>query len=169
VNALSLAALLVVALGFRLLWRGEDAAAPATGPAALLRALGVGGRPAAALETAGVTSGRYPRAEGAPLFLVRGEVISRAARPLARVRVDVEVVRGGRVLAARSAPAGAIPTPEELFAVKDAARLDALAAAVARRALAVGPGAPVPFLVAFADLPEDLTGASLRVVATAER
>lgn len=167
VNALSLAALLVVALGFRLVWRGEGVTAPATSPAALLRALGVGGRPAAALETAGVSSGRYPRAEGAPLLLVRGEVISRAPGPLARVRVDVEVVRGGRVLAARSAPAGAVPTPEELHAVKDAAGLDALSAAVARRARAVGPGAPVPFLVAFVDVPEDLTGAALRVVATA--
>lgn len=169
VNAASLAALLVLALGFRVLWRGPGAGEAAASPAALLRAIGLGGRTGAALETAGVTSGRYPRAAGAPLLFVRGEVVSRSAGPLRRVRVDVEVVRGGRPIAARSALAGAVPTAEELFAVKDAAALDALSAAVAPRARAVRPGEPVPFLVAFTDVPDDLTGASLRVTASAVR
>lgn len=167
VNAVSLAALLVVALAFRVLWRGEGAVGAAAGsPAALLRAIGLGQRPAAPLETSRVTSGRYPRAAGAPLLLVRGEVISRSPAPLDLVRVDVEVVRAGRVVAHRSALAGAVPTPEELHAARDATALDALSRRLATRARSVPPGDPVPFLVAFADVPEDLTGASLRVVAS---
>lgn len=165
VNALSLAALLVVALAFRVLWRGEGTAA-AWSPSALLRAVRLGERSAASLETAGVTSGRYPRAAGPPLLLVRGEVISRAPAPLARVRVDVEVMRGGRVLAHGSGLAGAVPTPEELHAVKGAAGLDELAGAISARARAAPPGVPVPFLVAFDDVPDDLTGASVRAVAS---
>jgi predicted Zn finger-like uncharacterized protein len=168
INAVSLAALLGVALAFRVLWRGEGTAA-AWSPSALLRAVRPGERTAASLETAGVTSGRYPRAAGAPLLFVRGEVISRAPAPLARVRVDVEVVRAGRVLAHRSGLAGAVPTAEELHAVKDAAALDALASAISGRARDVRPGAPVPFLVPFAEVPEDLTGASVRVVASPAR
>ena len=169
INAVSLAALLGVALAFRVLWSGEGTAAAAWSPSALLRAVRPGERTAASLETAGVTSGRYPRAAGAPLLFVRGEVISRAPAPLARVRVDVEVVRAGRVLAHRSGLAGAVPTAEELHAVKDAAALDALARAISGRARDVRPGAPVPFLVPFAEVPEDLTGASVRVVASPAR
>jgi predicted Zn finger-like uncharacterized protein len=170
VNAISLAGLLVVALTFRVLWRGEGAAGvPAASPAALLRAIGLGARPVVPLDTASVTSGRYPRAAGAPLLFVRGEVISRSPAPLARVRVDVEVVRAGSIIAHRSALAGAVPTPEELHAVKDAAALEALSVAIAARAQSVRPGDPVPFLVAFTDVPEDLTGASLRVMASPAR
>lgn len=162
VNAVALAALLAVALAFRVLWGGGVGRGPS-----VIAALGGSAAREDVLVASGVTSGRYERASGPPLLFVRGEVTSHAAAPLTGVRVEVQVIRDGRVLAAGVARAGAVPTSEELHAVTDAAALDALAAAVARRVTgAVRPGEAVPFLVALADLPEDLSGASIRVVAS---
>lgn len=164
VNAVALAALLAAAVAILALWRTEgpiDAAA--LRPSAVLAALRSGGgdAPFAARE---VRSGLYERERAPPVLFVRGSVVSRAAAPVPRVRVTVEVLRGGAVVARGDAVAGALPTPEELWGAKDAAALAAVAAAAARRAPArVSPGDAVPFLVAIADQPADLSGTTLRV------
>lgn len=68
------------------------------------------------------------------------------------------------MIARGEALAGAVPSPEALHGAADAAALAAAAREAAARAPArIAPGDAVPFLVAIADHPADLEGASLRV------
>jgi hypothetical protein len=164
VNTIALAALLLVAGTMLAVWRsGGPLDAQALRPSRLLAALGhgSGAGPVLAQE---IRSGAYERERGPPILFVRGKVVSRANAPISGVKVAVEVVRAEVVVARGEAPAGAVPTPEELFHAVDAAALATLAETVAARApAAVRPGEALPFLVAIADHPADLEGASLRV------
>jgi predicted Zn finger-like uncharacterized protein len=163
VNAMALAALLVLVLAILVVWRGGLAPSDALRPSAILAALAPR-PPSGVLSVSGVTSGLYERARGSPLLFVRGTVISRAATPLEGVRVLVEVVRDGAVLARGEVPAGAVPGPEALYGAVDGAALSrALAEAAAPGGARLAPGASAPFLVAFDDDPASLAGASLRV------
>ena len=163
VSVMSLGALLVMALVILVVWRGGLAPADALRPSAVLAVLAPR-PPTGAVAASGVTSGRYERARGAPLFFVRGTVTSTSARPLEAVRVIVEVVRGDTVLARGEVPVGAIPGPEALFGASDAAALArALAKAARPGGARLAPGESAPFLVAFADDQLDLAGAFLRV------
>jgi hypothetical protein len=168
VNAVSLAVLLLAALALVVVLRGNTRLeARSFRPAALFGALG--SREAGPVVATDVTNGLFERARGAPLLFVRGRVLSRLAGDLPAVRVRVEVVRDGTVLARGETWAGALPTPEELWAADDEAALDALAASLrARAARPVRPAQSVPFLVAIADYPTDLSGASLRVTTAPE-
>jgi predicted Zn finger-like uncharacterized protein len=164
-NTLALAVLLAVTLGFLVVWRSEGAIESLSSlrPSALLAALGRSGEesPFAAVD---VRSGVYEREKGPPVLFVRGKVISRAPAAVRSVKVVVEVVRGDGVVARGEALAGAVPTPEELYQVGDGPALAGLAEAAARRAPPeIRPGDAVPFLVAIADAPADLDGASVRV------
>jgi predicted Zn finger-like uncharacterized protein len=164
-NTLALAVLLAVTLGILVVWRSEGAidSLSSLRPGAVLAALGRGGAasPFAAVD---VRSGLYEREKGPPVLFVRGKVISRAPAAVRGVKVLVELVRGDGVLARGEALAGAVPTPEELYQVGDGPALAGLAEAAARRAPAeIRPGDAVPFLVAIADVPADLDGASVRV------
>jgi hypothetical protein len=162
VSALALAALLSLALVILVVWRGGLAPADAFRPSAVLAAL-VHRPPPGPVVASGVTSGLYERARGAPLLFVRGTVTSTSAQPLEGVRVVVEVVRGGTVLARGEAPAGAVPGPEELHGVVDAAGLAGVLAAAAAGGGRLAPLGSAPFLVAFSEDPSGLAGASLRV------
>ncbi|MGB8932889.1 MAG: zinc-ribbon domain-containing protein [Anaeromyxobacteraceae bacterium] len=160
VNAVSLLALLAVALAFLAYWRGvRPGLQLLTGPAAVLS--GAGGAPFSAVQ---VRSGIYDRSDAPPVLFVSGAAVSHASAAVPGLRVRVEVVRKGAVLARGEASAGAVPTPEELYASRDAA---GLAAAVARRVRTkladVKPGESVPFMVAISDYPGDVAGARLRV------
>jgi hypothetical protein len=166
VNAVALAALLAVAVAIRVVWRGEATVeSGALRPSAIVTALGGAGVAAGPLALVDVTNGHYERAQGGPILFVRGKVVCRAAL-LRAPRVEVELVRDGRVIGRGAARAGALPTAEELHAASDGPALEALLAALAARAPAeVRPGETVPFLVPVADAPDDLEGASLRVTA----
>jgi predicted Zn finger-like uncharacterized protein len=163
VSAMALAALLVLALAILVVWRGGLAPSDALRPSAILAALAH--RPASGeLSATGVTSGLYERARGTPLFFVRGAVTSAASTPLEGVRVIVEVVRDGAVLAHGEVPVGAVPGPEALYGALDLAALSKAVADVASpEGARLAPGASAPFLVAFDDDPANLVGASLRV------
>lgn len=164
VNAVSLLALLLVAVALLVVWRGNLPLSEAFHPSRLLAALTHRDRVAPPFQPHGVTSGLYERASGAPLLFVRGEIRSNAAAPVAAVKVAVELVRDGAVVARGEAVAGGLPTPEELFEAGDAAALARVAeAAAARAAGPVAPGGSVPFLVALAEYPGDLGGVALRV------
>jgi predicted Zn finger-like uncharacterized protein len=169
VNAFSLAVLLLAALALLVVWRGGLPLAEATHPSSLLAALSRRAGDAGPFETRQITSGLYERQRGAPLLFVRGIVVSRAPGPVAAVRVAVDVVKDGRVLAHGEARAGGLLTPEELYQATDPGALARLAEAAAGRAPAqVSPGETLPFLVAIADDLADLTGATLRLTADAE-
>ncbi|HSM91941.1 MAG TPA: zinc-ribbon domain-containing protein [Anaeromyxobacteraceae bacterium] len=160
VNAISLVALLAVALGFLAYWRG---ARPGAGALASLRP-DAGAVATAPFTATRVRSGLYERADAPPVLFVAGAAVSHAAGAVPGLRVRVEVLRKEVVIARGEASAGAVPTPEELNASRDAA---GLAEAVARRLKGkrqpVTPGADVPFLVAISDYPADVAGAALRV------
>jgi predicted Zn finger-like uncharacterized protein len=164
VNAIALAALLAAALAILVVWRTEGHLdATSLRPAAIVAGLRRAGAPGP-FSPRDVRSGLYEREKGPPVLFVRGEVVSRAPAPVAGVKVAVEIVRDGRVIARGEALAGAVPTPEALHRAADAAALAAVAREAASRAPSrVAPGDAVPFLVAIADHPADLEGASLRV------
>jgi hypothetical protein len=163
VSAMALAALLLLSLAILVIWRGGLSPADAFRPSAIVAALAPR-TPTGALTASGLQSGLYERARGAPLLFVRGEVVSRAKAPLEDVRVVVEVVRDGAVLACGEVLAGAVPGPEALHGALDAEALArALAEAAPPTIAPLAPGATVPFFIAFLDYPANLAGASLRV------
>ena len=168
VNAVALAALLALALAIVVVWRGGRLEAAAFRPAAIIAALRHGAA-AGPFVTAGVRSGLYERERGAPLLFVRGEVVSRAPAAVRAVRVVVEVVREGTVVARGEALAGAVPTAEELWRVQSTDALERVArTAAGRTPERIAPGDEVPFLVAFDEYPPELAGAALRVSAVPE-
>jgi predicted Zn finger-like uncharacterized protein len=156
VNALSLAALLAVALGFFALSRGDRAGGVLHG--------GTGPADAAPFTATGVHTGLYERLDAAPLLFVSGTAVSNGPAAVAALRVRVEVLRGEAVVARGEARAGAVPTVEELSSARDAAALTAVSERSGAAAPAeVKPGASLPFLVAIADYPPDVAGARVRV------
>lgn len=163
VNAISLVALLAVAAGLLVAWRGGVPAAEALRPSRLLAALFPRDAAVGPFAAGEVTSGFYDRARGGPLLFVRGQVTARGETPATAVRVTVELVRDGQVLARGEALAGAVLSPEVLHDAADGAALARAQAALAPAP--VGPGRAVPFLVAIADYPADLAGVALRVTA----
>jgi len=91
-------------------------------------------------------------------------VVSNSMAPLEGVRVVVEVVSDGAVVARGEVPVGAVPGPEALHGATDAASLaKALADAAPAGAVRLAPGGTAPFLIAFADYPPSLAGATLRI------
>jgi predicted Zn finger-like uncharacterized protein len=157
VNAISLIALLAVAVAFLAYWRGSR-----PGVGLLLRPAEVLGGSAPFTATQ-VRSGLYERSDAPPVLFVAGAAVSHASSAVPGLRVRVEVVRKGAVLARGEARAGAVLGPEELYASRDAAGLAAAADRRARGAARVKPGQSVPFLVAISDYPADVAGAGLRV------
>lgn len=168
VNAAALAVLLLVAFALLAGWRTRGKVElSALRPTAVLEALRGGAKATFAAEQ--VSSGIYERALGPPVLFVRGVAVSRAAGPVRRLRVAVEVTRDGRTIARGEALAGAVPGAEELHGAADGAALAAVVrAAEARRPRQIRGGEAVPFLVVIADHPADLAGAALRVSVEAE-
>jgi hypothetical protein len=152
VNALSLLALVVVALGMFTWWRtnrGEPAI--------------FSGAPLVATHVAGTL---YETASGKPVLVVRGEVVASGGAPVGRALVTVELVDGGRVVARATATPGAHPTAEEVHAVDGAAAAERLAAAVAARAAPSDRAGPARFTAVLADLPPGAERLVLRATAT---
>jgi Meckel syndrome type 1 protein len=164
-NAVALAALLLVSLAILVVWRtGGSIDAASLRPAAVLGVLRGGGASKGPFVASELRSGVYERARGAPILFVRGKAVSRAAAAVGALKVSVELVRAGEVLARGEAIAGAVPTPEELHSAADDAALALVAEAARARAPAeVRPGDAVPFLVALGAAPPELEGATLRL------
>jgi hypothetical protein len=156
-------ALLAVVLGLLALWRGvRPGAGGLLRPSEMLGSVG-GGAPTP-FATSQLRSGIFERPDAPPLLFVAGTALSHAPAPVAGLRVSVEVVRRGAVVARGEARAGPAPTPEDLAGFRDAA---SFAAELARKGVkpppSVKPGDALPFLVAIADFPADVAGAELRV------
>lgn len=167
-NAVSLAALLFLSVALLVMWRGGGSVSAALRSTPMLA--GLAGAPADAtpFPARDLSSGLFDRAEGAPILYVHGTITSHAPAAVAGVRVSVEILRGDAVVARGEALAGAVPTPEDLHAVRDAADLSRRAGEWTRRApVRVGQGDALPFLVAMLDVPADLTGTTVRVSAAA--
>lgn len=162
VNAISLVALIAVAIGILAFWRGlRPGAGGSLQPRALFGAIR---GPAAPFSASQVRSGLFDRADAPPVLFVTGEAVSHAAAAVTGLRVRVELLRRGAVVARGEARAGAVPTSEQLYGSKDGAELAALLDGLARSAPAkVRPGDAVPFLVAIGDAPADVSGIGLRI------
>jgi hypothetical protein len=148
VNALSLIALIALAVVLFQVWRGrqQNATEAPSGPAA---AVDVSSRP-------------YETASGKSVVVVRGRV--KAAQPLARAEVRVELLDGGRPVATGRALAGAIPTAEEVHGIGSAADAEQLADAIASRAPSgIAAGEVLPFTAVVADPPAGLDALEVRV------
>ncbi|HET8725549.1 MAG TPA: zinc-ribbon domain-containing protein [Anaeromyxobacteraceae bacterium] len=138
-NVLSLAALLLVTVGIVAWWRGDS-------PAAVLR--WPWSRPAGAVEVTQVSSGVYEGPRGMPVLFVRGAVRAGDAPVTGPVAVRVALSRGGRPIATAVAPAGAVPSPEDVAVVASPEDLGRLTASMQARApTRLEARAEAPFLV----------------------
>jgi hypothetical protein len=154
VNALSLVALVVLAVVLFQVWRGRQLVDRAGGAAS----------PAVALD---VVSAPYDTASGRQVVVVRGRV--QAAQPLARAEVRVALLDGGRPVATGRAIAGAVPSAEEVHAIDTTADVERLVQASAARAPSrIAAGEVLPFAVVVAEPPPDLSAVEVRVSVRAE-
>lgn len=157
VNSLSLALLLALAGAIFITWKGG-------GPSALWATLGAGAREEPLLVRE-VHTGLYDTAAGRPVLFVRGRVLARGGAA-GRVRVRVELVDAGRTLAQGEGLCGALPSPEEVWALEGPADVDGLRTALAARAAPrMAPGEVQPFLVVLGSVPSELRRLDLKVVA----
>lgn len=133
-------------------------------PADILQLLA--GRPAGDLVAGELHSGPYATATGRSLLVVRGRVINRGSSPRGPVAVAAEVLHRSGAALRQTALAGALPTPEDLWRVENAAALAELNARSAKAAERLPPGGSAPFAVVFFDCPEDLAERELRLTLT---
>ncbi len=154
-NSASLVVLLLLASALFVYWKGG-------GTAAVWATLGRSGD--GALAARNVQSGLYDTASGKAALFVRGEVLA-AAGSSAPVRVRVELLENGRKVAGAEGLSGALPSPEEIWAVSSAESEARLRAELQARGARLEPNRPVPFLVVLWEHPADLRGLDLRVVA----
>ena len=161
INVISLAALLLVAVVILAFWRGVRPGGGLLLPGKLFGS--IAGQPSP-FSVAQLRSGLFDRADAPPVLFVTGKAVSHAASAVAGLSVKVELVRKGSVVGRGEVRAGAVPTPEQLSGARDAAGVAALLDALGAAApSAVRPGDEVPFLVAIADYPPEVTGIGLRV------
>ncbi|HTP29616.1 MAG TPA: hypothetical protein VMK12_28615 [Anaeromyxobacteraceae bacterium] len=140
-NSLSLLLLVAVALALFAGWRGAPLG---NRQAALARASEMD-----PVRVVGVTGGMYDTSLGPTVLVVKGQVRARVSVP-GPVRVRVELVDDGRVVASATALAGAEASAEEVFATGSAGQLDALRRTLDERAARSLPaGGLAPFLVVF--------------------
>ena len=116
-------------------------------------------RPLVAVD---VSNALYETRAGRSLFIVRGEAENRTASAT-RVRVRAALYDGSQRVRSAEALAGALPTPEELYAVGNSDSAAALSQRLDAAATPVAPGARAPFLVMFHEYPADLGAFRLEV------
>ena len=109
-----------------------------------------------------VSNALYETRAGRPLFFVRGEAENRTGSAT-RIRVRAALYDGTQRVRSAEVLAGAVPTPEELYAVGDSQSATALSQRLDAAATSVTPGAKVPFLVMFHEYPADLGSFRLEV------
>jgi hypothetical protein len=162
VSSMSVAVLLVLALGLFMFWRGE------VREPRMLRASRLVGRAGEGAVAAQVSSGFYQAFDGQLLLFVRGRILVEAPPAKGAVRVRADIMKGEAVVGSAESTAGAVPSPEELAGVagpEGAARLRALLARKAPKR--VRAGEILPFLIVFTEYPSDLEGVTIRVAAEA--
>ena len=109
-----------------------------------------------------VSNALYETRAGRPLFFVRGEAENRTGSAT-RIRVRAALYDGTQRVRSAEVLAGAVPTPEQLYAVGDSQSATALSQRLDAAATSVAPGAKVPFLVMFHEYPADLGSFRLEV------
>lgn len=118
--------------------------------------------PTRTLVAKDLSNGLYETQDGHTLFFVRGEAENRGTSPV-RVKARVALYEGTDLQTSAESLVGAVPSPEELFALQNPKAAEALRARMDAAAKDVAPGARVPFVVFFYDYPADLGGFRLEV------
>lgn len=112
-----------------------------------------------------VASGLYDTVAGKPVFFVRGRIENRSRRVRGPVRIVAELVAESGAEAKAEALAGAEPSPETVWSLRNSADADrmarALEAAEVERKLQ--PGGSLPFFAVIPDPPADLGRHKLHV------
>ena len=112
-----------------------------------------------------VASGLYDTVAGKPVFFVRGRIENRSQRVRGPVRIVAELVAESGAEAKAEALAGAEPSPETVWSLRNSADADrmarALEAAEVERKLQ--PGGSLPFFAVIPDPPADLGRHKLHV------
>ena len=158
---LAIATVLVVALGaLGTVYLREGKVDASTLSPDRLRALVM--PPPAPFIASDVSNGLYATRDGHMLFIVRGEAENRTGTAAA-VRVRAALFDGDQRVRSSEGLAGALATPEDLFAVTTREAATALRQRLDAAALPVPPGGKVPFLVVFQEFPADLAGFRLEV------
>lgn len=116
-------------------------------------------RPLVAVD---VSNGLYDTREGSPLFFVRGDVENRGTSA-ARVKVRAALYDGDQRVKSQEGLAGALPTPEELYAIANVEGAAALRARLDASATEVPPGGRAPFALVFQEYPAELDAFRLEV------
>jgi predicted Zn finger-like uncharacterized protein len=105
-----------------------------------------------------VVSGLYDTSSGKPVFYIRGRVENRGRKSHGPVRVVAELVGDRGADAKAEALAGAVPSPEEVYALRSVADAEKLQRTLqgvdAERRLL--PGTSLPFFAVIADPPADV-------------
>ncbi len=145
-------------------WRNDGHfEASMLGPSVLAKAVVGQAGMSTPLRLEDVTNGLYPTQAGRSVFYVRGQVVNRGKAELGPAQVKVEVLEGSKVVAEARGWAGLSLTPEQLYALGDAASVKALQATQKDGAVVIPPGQRRPFVVVMSDFPEDLATKGLRV------
>jgi len=109
-----------------------------------------------------LSNGLYETGDGHTLFFVRGEAENRGTAPT-RMKASVVLYDGAQRVKSAEGIVGAVPLPEELYALRSASEADALRARLDAAAKEVAPGARAPFVVFFYEYPAELAGYRLEV------
>jgi len=125
--------------------------------------LGLG--PATDVVATRVVSGLYDTASGKPVFYVRGRIENRSKKVRGPVRVTAELVSEGAPGTRAEAIAGAEPSPEEVWSLRNAADADKLSRALEVTPMdrKLPPGTSLPFFAVIPDPPADLQRHRLHV------
>jgi predicted Zn finger-like uncharacterized protein len=107
------------------------------------------------IVAAAIRTGLYATAAGRDVLYVRGRVENRSGEKVGPVQVVIEVLDGERAVARQEVAAGALPSPEEVYAIKNANDAEALARKLrdAARGKSVPPNGEMPFFGVFYDVP----------------
>ena len=121
--------------------------------------------PASDVVATRVVSGLYDTASGKPVFYIRGRIENRGKKVRGPVRVTAELVSDGAAEVKAEAIAGAEPSPEEVWSLRNAADADKLTRAlqVTQMERKLQPGTSLPFFAVIPDPPADLQRHRLHV------
>jgi predicted Zn finger-like uncharacterized protein len=109
-----------------------------------------------------ISNGLYDTKEGSALFFVRGEVENRGTAE-ARVKVRAALYDGDQRVKSQEGLAGAVPTPEDLYAITSTEGAAALRTRLDATAPTVPAGGRAPFVLVFQEYPAELDSFRLEV------
>ncbi len=110
-----------------------------------------------------VTNGLFETSADRTIFYVRGKLRNIGVAPVGPVGIRVELLSGSAVARNATAPAGALPSPEDVYGLISPAALGSLNRRLAQSSAPIAAGETADFFVAFYEYPDDLAFHQIRV------